>query len=128
MPILATISVITVLMSGGNNFTLDHVRDAAKEGIKDKDRSKQVIAITKKADKEFKSYNKNIGKLSKQLVQMNADYNLTREEIDSFYNQSDKSRMAFLEKFIELRFKAKDLMTPEEWQAMYTMIREEASK
>jgi len=128
MPILATISVITVLMSGGNNFTLDHVRDAAKEGIKDKDRSKQVVAITKRADKEFKSFNKNIGKLSKQLVQMNADYNLTREEIDSFYNQSDKSRMAFLERFIELRFEAKNLMTPEEWEAIYTKIQKEDSK
>ena len=128
MPILATITVVTVLMGGGSNFTLDHVRDAAKEGIKDKDRAKQVVAITKEADKEFKSYNKNIGKLSKQLVQMNADYNLTREEIKSFYNKSDKSRRAFLERFIELRFEAKDLMTPEEWQAMYTKIQEEASE
>jgi phosphorylcholine metabolism protein LicD len=128
MPILATITVVTILMGGGSNFTLDHVIDAAKEGIKDKDRSKQVVAITKRADKEFKSFNKNIGKLSKQLVQMNADYNLTREEIDSFYNQSDKSRMAFLERFIELRFEAKNLMTPEEWEAIYTKIQEEASK
>jgi phosphorylcholine metabolism protein LicD len=128
MPILATITVVTILMGGGSNFTLDHVRDAAKDGIKDKDRSKQVVAITKRADKEFKSFNKNIGKLSKQLVQMNADYNLTREEIDSFYNQSDKSRMAFLERFIELRFEAKNLMTPEEWEAIYTKIQEEASK
>ena len=55
---------------------------------------------------------------------LNKDYNLTRKEIDAFYLQADKRRMAFLEKFVELRFQAKNLMTSEEWQAMYIKIRE----
>ena len=126
--VIATITVITLLFAGGGIFSLDNLRDAAKEVIKDTDRAKQVVAVTKEADKEFKSYNKHINKVSKQLVQMNADYNLTREEIDSFYIQSDKRRRAFLERFIELRFQAKNLVTAEEWQAMYAKIREEASK
>lgn len=126
--ILATITVLTLYLGGGGIFSLDYVRDAAKEVIKDKDSAKQVVAITKEADKEFKSFTKHINKASKQLVQMNAEYNLTREEIDSFYVQSDERRRAFLERFIELRFQAKNLVTAEEWQAMYAKIREEASK
>ena len=55
---------------------------------------------------------------------MNKDYNLTREEIDAFYIKSDKRRRAFLERFVELRFQAKNLLTAEEWQAMYAKIRE----
>ena len=121
--IIAAITILTLLFGGGF-FSLDNVRDAAKEVIEDKDRAKQVVAITKEADKEFKSFTKNVNKLSKQLVQMNKDYNLTREKIDSFYTQTDKRRMAFLEKFVELRFQAKNLMTAEEWQAMYIKIRE----
>jgi hypothetical protein len=121
--LIAAITVFTLLF-GGSFFSLDIVRDAAKEVIEDKDRAKQVVAITKEADKEFKSFTKNVNKLSKQLVQMNKDYNLTREKIDSFYTQTDKRRMAFLEKFVELRFQAKNLMTAEEWQAMYIKIRE----
>lgn len=121
--LIAAITVLTLLFGGGF-FSLDNVRDAAKEVIEDKDRAKQVVAITKEADKEFKSFTKNVNKLSKQLVQMNKDYNLTREKIDSFYTQTDKRRMAFLEKFVELRFQAKNLMTAEEWQAMYIKIRE----
>jgi len=120
--LIAAITVLTLLFGGGF-FSLDNVRDAAKEVIEDKDRAKQVVAITKEADKEFKSFTKNVNKLSKQLVQMNKDYNLTREKIDSFYLQTDKRRMAFLEKFVELRFQAKNLMTAEEWQAMYAKIR-----
>ena len=125
--ILATITVIAILFGGGI-FSLDYVRDAAKEVIKDENRAKQVVAITKEADKEFKSFNKHVIELSKQLVPMNIDYNLTQEEVDSFFNQSDKRRMAFLERFIELRFQAKNLLTAEEWQAMYAIIREETSK
>ena len=121
--IIAAITILTLLFGGGT-FSLDNVRDAAKEVIQDKDRAKQVVAITKEADKEFKSFTKNVNKLSKQLVQMNKDYNLTREKIDSFYTQTDKRRMAFLEKFVELRFQAKNLVTAEEWQAMYIKIRE----
>jgi len=122
--IIAAITILTLLFGSGGIFSLDNVRDAAKEVIQDKDRAKQVVAITKEADKEFKSFTKNVNKLSKQLVQMNKDYNLTREKIDSFYTQTDKRRMAFLEKFVELRFQAKNLMTAEEWQAMYIKIRE----
>ena len=124
MPVLATITVATLLFSGGAGFTLGDVRDTAKEIIKDKDRAKQVIALTKEADKGFKSFNKDISKYSKQLVEMNRDYNLTREEISNFYIEYDKRRMEFLERFVELRFEAKDLSTPEEWQAMYENIRE----
>jgi len=53
--------------------SFDNVRDAAKEATQDKDRAKQMVAITKQADKEFKSFTKNVNKLSKQLVQMNKD-------------------------------------------------------
>ena len=116
--LIAAITVFTLLFGGGF-FSLDNVRDAAKEVIEDKDRAKQVVAITKEADKEFKSFTKNVNKLSKQLVQMNKDYNLTREEMDSFSIQAKKNLTAFLEKYVELRFQVKNLVTAEEWQAMH---------
>ena len=51
-------------------------------------------------------------------MESNKNYNLTREEMDSFSSQAKKNRAAFLEKFVELRFQLKDLVTAEEWQAM----------
>jgi hypothetical protein len=121
--IIAAITIFTLLFGGGGFFSLDYVRDAAKEVIEDEDRSKKLVAITKQADKEFKSFTKNVNNLSKQIAQMNKDYNLTREEIDAFYLQADKRRKAFLERFVELRFQAKNQMTAEEWKAMYAKIR-----
>jgi len=49
---------------------------------------------------------------------MNEDYNLTRKEMDSFSIQVSKNRMAFLDKYVESRFKIIKLVTAEEWQAM----------
>jgi len=49
---------------------------------------------------------------------MNSNYNLTRAEIDSLAIQAKKNLTAFLEKYVELRFQAKNLVTAEEWQAM----------
>jgi len=50
---------------------------------------------------------------------MNKDYNLTRQEMDSFSIQAKKNLTAFLEKIVELRFQVKNLVTAEEWQAMH---------
>jgi hypothetical protein len=115
--IIAAITALLVLFGGGI-FTFDSVRDAAEEVIKDRDRAKQVAAITEQADDEIKSFSENLEKLSEQLVEMNRNYDLTRAEIDAVSLQAKKNRTAFFEKYIELRFQMKDLMTAEEWQAM----------
>ncbi|MBW1897289.1 MAG: hypothetical protein JRI47_09550 [Deltaproteobacteria bacterium] len=115
--IIGLITVLTLIMGGGI-FSFGHVRDAAEEIIKDKNRAKQVVSITKQADEEFETFAENLDKQSKQLVQMNKDYNLTREEMDSFSIQAKKNLMALLEKYVELRFQMIDLVTAEEWQAM----------
>jgi len=116
--VVAVIYVASLLFGVGI-FTFENVRDAAEESIQDKDRAKQVVAITEQADEEFESFTENVEKLSKQLAQMNKDYNMTREEMDSFTIKANKNRKAFLDKYVELRFQMKDLITAEEWQAMH---------
>ena len=116
--IIAAITALTLLF-GGAIFTFDNIRDAAEEVIKDKDRAKQVVSLTKQADDEYETFAKNLNELSEQFLQINQDYNATREELDSFSTRSKKNRMAFLEKFVELRFQVKGLVTVEEWQAMH---------
>ncbi|MBW1752762.1 MAG: hypothetical protein JRJ46_06590 [Deltaproteobacteria bacterium] len=121
--IIGILAAITFLFGGGI-FTFDYARDAAEEFIKDKDRAKQVISITKQADEAFEEFAENLDKLSKQLPQMNKDYNLTREQMDAFSSKVKKNRTAFLEKFVELRFQISKLVTAEEWQAGKQVQRE----
>jgi len=116
--IIAAIGAIAFLFGGGI-FSFDYIRDIADEVIKDKDRAKQVISITKQADEAYETFAENLDELSKQLVQMNKNYDLTREEIDTFSGKVKENRMAFLNKYVDLRFQVKDLVTAEEWQAMH---------
>jgi hypothetical protein len=121
--IIAAITALVVLLGGGI-FTFDSVRDAAEEVIKDKDRAKQVAAITEQADAEIKSFTENLEKLSEQFVEMNRNYDLTRAEIDAVSLQAKKNRTAFLKKYVELRFQMKELVTADEWQAMQVAKKE----
>jgi DNA integrity scanning protein DisA with diadenylate cyclase activity len=117
--IIATITVIMMLMNGGIGFSFDIFNVGVEEVVKDKDRAKQVISITKEADKEVKALSKDLNKMSKELIELNSDYDLTRDDMDKFYEKNDKRRIAFQEKIIKLRFKAKDLMSENEWNAAY---------
>jgi uncharacterized phage infection (PIP) family protein YhgE len=110
---------VVVILFGGGLFTFDGIRDMADEIIKDKDRAKQVMAITKQADKGYEEFAEELDKLSKQFVTINKKYNTTREEIDSFSSQAKYNRVAFFNKYVELRFQMKNLITAEEWQAMH---------
>ena len=116
--IIGIITALTLLFGSGI-FSFDYIRDAAEEVIKDKDKARQVISITEQADEAYESFAENLDELSEQFVQMNKNYDLTRAEMDSISIQANKNRMAFLEKYVELRFQIKDLVTAEEWQAMH---------
>ena len=119
--IIATITAIIFIFSGGM-FSFDVFKDSADKVLKDKDRTKQIKVITKEADKALKSLVNNINDHSKKLVSLNANYNMSREDLDAFLSQGDQYREQFQERLIELRFQAKNLLTREEWEAMYAQI------
>lgn len=119
--IIGTITVI-MLFFGGGLFSLDVFKDAAKDVIQDKDRVKQIEVVTKEADEEIKALDKQIENVSKQLVSMNTNYNLSRQELDTALEQNDNYREQFQERLIQLRFQAQTLVTQKEWDAMYARL------
>jgi hypothetical protein len=130
--VIATITAITVLIfavgGGGGGFSFGVFKPGVKDCVSDKHRAKQIIAITKKADKEVKALTKDLNKVSKKLIKLNSNYDATRGDLKEFLDQLDGRRMKFQERIIDLRFKARNLMTPEEWQAVYARAREETSR
>jgi len=128
--VIATITTITVLIfavGGGDGFSFGIFKAGVKDQVSEKSRVKQIIAITKQADEEVEAVTKDLDTASKQLVKLNSNYDATREELNAFFDQLDGRRMKSQKRLIELRFKARDLMTPEEWQAVYARAREETS-
>ena len=109
-------------------LSFDVFKDSADKVLKDKDRVKQIKVITKEADKELKLLSKSIINESKKLVTLNSNYDMTREELDTFLAQQDQYREQFQERLIELRFQAKALLNREEWEAMYAQVDKKATK
>ncbi len=119
--IIATVTVLMFLF-GGAGFSFDVYKDAAAEVIKDKDRVKQIKAITKEADKKMKSLNKYFNKTSKELVEIVTRSDSTREEVNIYFDKVEKRREEFQEELIKLRFRAVNLTSRQEWEAMYAKI------
>jgi hypothetical protein len=117
------LGVLTVLLSlfGSGVFSFEYARDAAEEVIKDKDRAKQVVSITKQADEEYETFTENLEGLSEKFVQLNTDYDLRQAEIDAFTRQAENNRMEFLDNYVDLVFQMKGLMTEDEWMAMQSI-------
>lgn len=122
--IIATITAL-IFLFGGSMFSLDVFKDAADKVIQDKSIVQQIETITKQGDKEIKLLNEDIKQTSRELVSMNMNYDLTRDELDAFLDQSDSRRERVQDRLIELRFQAKDLVTEEEWKAMYEYVDKE---
>ena len=111
-----------MLFAGGGGFSFDMFKDAAEDVIPDRQIVRQVKAITKAADDEMKAWQKDAKEISKRLAEMNRNYDLTTDEMRSFLDYADSRREAFQEKLIDLRFQAKNLMSQEEWEAMYAKV------
>jgi septal ring factor EnvC (AmiA/AmiB activator) len=130
--VIATITAITVLIfavgGGGGGFSFGVFKPGVKDHVSDKHRAKQIIAVTKQADKEVEALTKDLNKVSKELTKLNSSYDATRGELKQSLDQLDERRAKFQERIIDLRFKARDLMTQEEWQAVYARAREETSR
>jgi hypothetical protein len=128
--LIATITTITVLLffGGPGGFSFDMFKAGIKDHVADRGRAKEIIAITKDADKEVKAFTKDLKKASKRLVTLNSNYNVTRDELNEFLDEFDQHQVQFQERIVDLRFQARDLMTPEEWQAVYGATMEKPSE
>jgi hypothetical protein len=116
--IIGTITLIMLLLGGGG-FSFDVFHDAAKDVIADKQIVKQIKVVTKSANKEMKAWGKDVKEISKQIAEMNRNYDLTEAEMAAYLKWTDTRRDAFQEKLIKLRFEAKNLVSRAQWEAMY---------
>ena len=120
------IGIITALalLFGGGAFSFDHIKEAAEEVINDRDRAKQVIAITKEADEALETFTDKLDEQAAQYVDLNANYNATREEMYALSTEVGKSRREFLEQFAALRFDLQEYVTKEEFEEIAKLRKE----
>ena len=120
--IIATVTFLMLHFGGGGALTFDVYAAGAKDVLQDKHQIEAIASVTKTADKQLKSWAKEVKKISKQLVEMNKKYDLTHEELNTLFTQADKQLAEHQEKVINLRFQAKNLVSQEEWEAIYASV------
>jgi hypothetical protein len=120
--IIATVTFLMLHFGGGGALSFDVYAAGAKDVLQDKHQIEAIGAITKTADKELKTWAKEVKKISEQVVEMNNKYDLTQEELNTLFAQADKQLAEYQEKLINLRFQAKNLVSQEEWEAIYASV------
>jgi uncharacterized coiled-coil DUF342 family protein len=109
-------------LGGGGALSFDVYAAGAKDVLQDKHQIEAIKSITKTADKQLKSWKKEVKKISEQVVEMNKKYDLTHAELNTLFTQADKQLAEHQEKLINLRFQAKSLVSQVEWEAIHASV------
>ena len=126
--IIGTITIIVILLGGGGMFSLDAFRSAIKDHVADKDRQEQVIELTKQWDNELKDYGDHVKNRADKAHKLLRDYGARRDDFEAFFKDEDWRREKAVERLLDLRFQAKDLVTADEWKAVYDQVIQEAAE
>lgn len=121
--IIGVIAALAIVF-GGSVFSFDHVKEAADEVIDDRDRAQQVIAITKEADEALEAFTDKLDEQAALFVELNANYNATREEMYAWSTEVAKNRREFLEQVVAFRFEFQGHVTEEEFEEIVKLRKE----
>jgi hypothetical protein len=86
--------------------------------VKDQDRAQQVKGIVNDIVAELKAGREQERAYHRQLYTLNASYTATPEEFTKIIDEGNNQRMRTAAKILNLRFKMKEQMTPDEWKAL----------
>jgi len=128
--IIGTVTALMIIFGGGGSFSFEKAYEPyLKEVVQDELRREQTLDLAKKADEELEQFQKEVeGVWSKDLKAILEDYDATEEDFRKFVARADQSRFAAQQKIVDLRFKVLELMTEDEWAALYAKVDEAAIK
>jgi len=128
--IIGIIAIVSTLFGAGGDLSFDAVfAPFVKEVVTDEQRYDQIAANFDAIDKEMDEFRdateEEWANESKALL---ANYDATREDFHKFRRKYMPQRDALLKKLVDVRFKTVELMTEDEWKAMFKAMEEEAKK
>lgn len=86
--------------------------------VKDQEKAGQVKSIVGEIVTELKAGREQERAGHRRLYELNANYSATPEQFTNVLDDANNRRMQSASKILSLRFKMKDLMTPEEWKTL----------
>ena len=118
------VALITILFLGGGieDAVLDYVkytRGNVKEIVADNERQSDAQATLKEMKKLTKDYAKSNRKTFKSLLSAMDSMDVEIDVVDSIWSDYAQSVDAYNAQMIDLRFRLRDSLTREEWQAIF---------
>ncbi len=121
MLIVIFATLILVLFGGGSEGFLPKDFDKqVKKQMTDKVRKAQVLDLHKQIGKTFKGYNKQPKTSSKKVLALTENHEASADEFRAVVDEFFVERRKTQEKLIDARLKMKDLITREEWGAIFS--------
>jgi hypothetical protein len=123
--IIGTVTVLSILLFGGSGFSFEKFyKDFVKNVVEDKTRREQILDLTKQVDEEVGQYLKEVQDVwSEDVKNTFKNFDATEEDYRNMIDKADQSRIAMQQAVLNVRFKVVELMTEDEWNAMYDQIR-----
>jgi hypothetical protein len=86
--------------------------------VADPQKAKEANAVTEDIVTEIKKSREQNSRYHRELYELNAKYDATPEEFTKLLDAQNNSRMQSAAKILGLRFKLKNLLTAQEWNAL----------
>ncbi len=93
----------------------DETRTFISEHVADEAKARQMIALIDKLEGDLQAYDEIQAAHNEALVKKNADYDVSREDMQNLYDAYNRDTRAILVKIAQTHLDMQKLATPEEW-------------
>jgi Spy/CpxP family protein refolding chaperone len=94
------------------------MEDLIEKTVKDPDKARKVKAVVNDIVEEAKQSSKQKREAHRKLYTLNADYNAAPEDFLKILDDSNNQSMQSASRILGLRYKIKEMLTPEEWKGL----------
>ena len=126
--LIATLTALYFLFFAGGSEGLvaqfDQIAGLSAEHVTEEDRATEVQSVLDEMRAALDEFQADILDLRQQAWRVDADYGATRADYLRVFSQLDAAWLRSEQRIIELRFGMRDLMTREEWNAVFGALRE----
>jgi len=98
---------------------IQETRDAVIGTVDEPARAGRILMELEAAEQAIRDFDKEFVRTGKDIGRLYSRYDATPKDFEGIMGQISDSRMKARRRIVEARFKAKELMTPEEWKAVF---------
>ena len=104
---------------GGNDYLPKDLSKRVKAEISDKQVRKEVDALVKQMNTDVAEYRKDVEAYAHEGMSLNVEYDAEHERFEALVDSIVGSREEIQKKLLDDRYRLVDLLTEEQWNAVF---------